>query len=182
MGFFINLLLIDRIYCGSVALTITVWQLNGRYLYMSYTWDLKPWLSISSASSNISNLILVGFKCCSFIMWKTRPGVPLTRCTPISNLAMSSETDVPPKQACACTLSGLPRASATRCVCYANSLVGDKTSTCGALIPISIFCSAPRQNTAVFPVPDWLCTITSLPEMMGMMDRCCTAEGLSKPE
>jgi len=37
------------------------------------------------------------------------------------------------------------------------------------------------QNTAVFPVPLWLWTMTSLPLTIGTMARCYTADGLSKP-
>lgn len=95
---------------------------------------------------------------------------------------MSSDMEVPPKHAWAWTFSGLPKAKATRWVCSASSLVGDSIRTWGTLIPMSILCNAPRQKTAVLPVPDWLWTMTSLPVMIGTMDLCWTAEGLSKPE
>lgn len=83
--------------------------------------------------------------------------------------------------ACIWTFKWSPKADATFCDCYANYLVGESTKTCGALIPVYILCKDPRQNTAVLPVPDWLCTITSLPEIMGIIALCWTAEGLSKP-
>lgn len=40
---------------------------------------------------------------------------------------------------------------------------------------------AAKQNTAVLPVPLWLCTITSRPSLMGTMDLYYTADGLSNP-
>ena len=90
--------------------------------------------------------------------------------------------DFPPKHACIWMFRWSPRAIATFWDCSASYLTGERTSTWGARTPTSILWREPRQNTAVFPVPDWLWTMTSLPEMMGMMARCCTAEGLSNPD
>lgn len=95
---------------------------------------------------------------------------------------MSSCMDLPPKHAWIFTFKWSPKAIATFWVCSANYLTGDKTRTWGALIAASILWRAPRQKTAVFPVPDWLCTMTSLPDMIGMIALCWTAEGLSNPE
>jgi hypothetical protein len=94
---------------------------------------------------------------------------------------MSYCIDFPPIQAWICTLRWSPRAEATFWDCSANYLVGDRTKTCGARIPVYILCKDPKQKTAVFPVPDWLWTITSLPEIIGIIALCWTAEGLSNP-
>lgn len=121
-------------------------------------------------------------RCLCWIMSNTLPGVPLIICTPISSFLMSYCIDFPPKQAWICTFRWSPSARATFWLCSASYRVGDRTRTWGALIPLLILCKAPRQKTAVFPVPDWLWTMTSLLEMIGIMALCWTAEGLSKPK
>ena len=46
---------------------------------------------------------------------------------------------------------------------------------------VSMDCSAAMEKVAVFPVPLCACAMTSRPLTMGLMARCCTAEGFSKP-
>ena len=94
---------------------------------------------------------------------------------------MSYCIDFPPIQVWIWTLRWSPKAEATFWLCYASYRVGESTRTWGALTLAYILCRDPKQKTAVFPVPDWLCTITSLPEIIGRIALCWTAEGLSNP-
>ena len=74
-----------------------------------------------------------------------------------------------------------PRAKHTFYDYSANSLVGDSISTCGSRYVKSTDCSAPSVNTQVFPVPLWLCTITSRLLSIGKIALYCTADGLLNP-
>mmetsp|Transcript_44215 Transcript_44215/g.70974 ORF Transcript_44215/g.70974 Transcript_44215/m.70974 type:complete len:203 (+) Transcript_44215:1042-1650(+) len=115
------------------------------------------------------------------IISKTRPGVPLTICTPWSSLRTSSPMDRPPMHACTCTFMKLPSASATFSVWQASSRVGDSTKACTSRVDVSSIWHSASEIIDVLPVPDCACAMTSRPEQMGMMARCWIAEGFSKP-
>lgn len=95
-------------------------------------------------------------------------------------------------------------------VCSANSRVGEMTRAWVSFVFVLILERTPMEKTAVLParsgearqryldtdravispahsevesspVPLCDCAITSRPDMMGLMARCCTAEGLSNP-
>lgn len=114
-------------------------------------------------------------------MSKTLPGVPETIWVPCSSLNTSSLTLRPPMQQWTFTCIWSPRAKHTFWVYSASSLVGDRIKTWGSRRPRSMLSKDPRVNTHVFPVPDWLCTMTSLFLIIGKIARCWTAEGLSNP-
>ena len=65
--------------------------------------------------------------------------------------------------------------------CSASSRVGERVSACVSLEVVLTVCNTPMENTAVFPVPDCDCAMTSRPWMMGLMARCWMAEGRSNP-
>lgn len=69
----------------------------------------------------------------------------------------------------------------TFCICTANSRVGDKHKTCVSLRDVSRLCNIEMEKVAVLPVPDWAWAITSRPLTMGLILRCCMADGFSKP-
>merc|ERR1712166_554921 len=67
-------------------------------------------------------------------------------------------------------------------ICCANSRVGERISTWHSRTLVSSVCRAATPMSDVFPVPDCDCAITSRPETIGPIARCCTAEGFSKPK
>lgn len=75
---------------------------DKHWLYIKTVWYkiiTHPRDNISSASSSTNNLIVLARRARRVIMSYTRPGVPTTTCTPLSNWRISSRTLVPPMHA-----------------------------------------------------------------------------------
>ena len=171
--------------------------------------NTHPLDNISSASSSTNSLIVLARRARRVIISYTRPGVPTTTWTPLSNWRISSRTFVPPMQAWHLAFKWSPSAittlnqniilnscvsyqieqkgvklksqSHTFWICWANSLVGAKMSAWHSRMLVSICWRIEIENVAVFPVPDWACAITSRPWIQGIIARCWIAEGFSKP-
>lgn len=144
---------------------------------MSCICALKPLPSISSASSRMSVFSPLTRNARRLIISNTRPGVPETICTPLSNRRISYSVLLPPTQAYAVRPMWWPMLLHKSCVCTANYRVGDKISACVSRICGLHACNRHKQNAEVLPEPDEACATRSLPFRKGTINRFWIAVG-----
>ena len=161
-GSFWYFLVSSRIALGIVAENKAVCLSSGTFDRIVSISSLNPMSNISSASSKTTIFTWSSFNVFLFIWSITRPGVPITTCTPPFRAFICLSIGCPPyigrvRIPCIYLASFLTSSE----TCIANSLVGHNTIACNFLLSLSIFSRIGILKDAVLPVPVWACPITS---------------------
>ncbi len=137
-----------------VAENNTVIRFSGVSLRMVSMSLRNPIFSISSASSRTASFSAPSFSVLLRIWSITLPGVPMTICAPLFSAFICGSMDAPPKMATT-FMPGLNAAALfiSSAACSASSRVGQRISTCTALLFAFAISTAGRPNAMVFPVP-----------------------------
>ena len=167
---------------GMVAENITVCLSWGSWLKIVSISSKNPMFSISSASSSTTVWMWAGLMV--FLrMWSiTRPGVPMTICTPSFRERICLTISWPPYTGSTFTpCMYLARRRISSATWIASSLVGQRAMAWSFLFLGSIFSSRGMPKAAVFPVPVWAWPIMSSPSLWMGIAWAWMGDGSSNP-